>query len=337
MAGNRVWGWLGGRRKGLGFARSLLLLSLLAGTVIAMTLVSGASGVLPVGQETVHEGLTDTSYIVLNPAMGTAASCGCETGTLRLAIPENSIVWSQPTLTVGVSILGALSRGAFVCALAQNDQGFTQVKVPGNCNQTGWVAPETFQTVRVLIADGSGTGTLTLMSSPTPTPTPASAPTPTPTPAPPPPTPTPTPTPMAGGVGGSVGLVVLPSLTVQMVQVVGSTSSGLGIIGDGGSTFTVGVETQVGSTFQIKVALKNASNSPLNGALQLQIPSGVTVTAGASDQVSGIAKFAADTWIFTMSTGPANLATDITLNLRVNSGAPSGYINMRGMLGQIAG
>lgn len=140
-----------------------------------------------------------------------------------------------------------------------------------------------------------------------------------------------------GGVSGSVGLVVLPSLTVQMVQVVGSSSSGLGIIGDSGSSFTVGVETQVGSTFQIKMSLKNASNSPLNGALQLQLPSGMTVNATASDQVSGIAKYAPDTWIFTMASGPANLVTDITLNFRVNSGSPSGFLSMRGMLGQIAG
>ncbi len=341
------------RRRSLGAARSALILTLVVGMAGLIGLASGASDALPVGTETVHEGNTDTTYIVLNPAIGAAASCGCETGTLRLVIPEQSIVWSQPSLTVGTVILGNIARGAFVCALGQNNQGAYQVRVPGNCNQSGWVMPETFQTVRVLIADGSqqATGTtvsLALPSAtpvatatptvvPTPTPSPTATPSPTPTVTPiPTSTPAPSPTPESG-VSGSVGIAVLPSLTVQMVQVVGSTTSGLGLISDGGSGFTVGVETQMGSTFQLKLALKNASNSPINGALQLQVPAGVTVTATAADQVSGIARFAPDTWIFTMATGPANMTTDITLNLRVGAGAPSGFINMRGVIGQIAG
>ncbi|MBI4312955.1 MAG: hypothetical protein HY681_14435 [Chloroflexi bacterium] len=327
------------RRGRLSAARSAVILALAGGMAGLLVLASGTTEVLPVGQETAQ--LSGETYIVLNPAVGTAASCGCENGALRLAIPESSLVFSQPSLAVGTTVMGSIARGAFVCALGQNQQGAWQVKVPGNCEQTGWALANTFQTVRVVLADGSGqaTGTLVAMlTSQAPTPMHAATPAPSPTPAP---TSTPAPAspipPSGSDVSFGAGVVASPSLTVQMVQVVGSTTSGIGIVGDGGSTFMVGVETQVGSNFQIKLALKNAGDSALNGALQVQLPTGVTASASAADQVAGIAKVAPDRWVFVMNTGAANVVADITLTFRVGSSAPPGSMTLRGMLGQIAG
>ncbi len=166
---------------------------------------------------------------------------------------------------------------------------------------------------------------------PTPTPVP-----PTPTPIPPTPTPVaPTPTPVpASGITGMGGMVVSQSLTVRAGQVLGG--SGLVAVNDEGTAFTVAVGTTVGSTFQVQLSLRNASSSPLNGNIQLQLPAGFQISANKNDGVTQIGQIAADTWLFTMTGPHNNLVWDAQFTIRVPAELPPGFTGFKGMIKQVA-
>lgn len=313
-----------GRQKRLGGWRGWKVMAALGVSLAALLVVSGLSGLLPLGQETTLENGVARTALVLNPETGSAAWSDCEQGTLKITIPVFDIVYSQPS--PGASVAGIIQRGDLVSVKGRNADGWWNVYLPGSCTDTGWTSAEAFQTVKLAIPEA--TPAITPTASPTATPTPEPTPAPAPT-AMPAATPTGT-----VGVSGTGSIVVASSLTMRLASVAGA--NGLGVVSDDGTRFTLAVETNAGSTFEVRLALKNASGQPLVGQLDLALPAGVQVSATKADAVTGIGQVGVGSWKFTMAAAGNNLTPDIILSFRVAPDAPPGFGTMSGTLRQTA-
>lgn len=207
-------------------------------------------------------------------------------------------------------------------------QGWSQVR--WSASETAWAEPGTFRAVRVQVTEAATHVSEAGQGAPQPQP---ASPHLCPRrrrqypqhPRQSPPTPTPIP---GGGVTGGGGIVVSQSLTVRAGQVTGA--NGLVTVNDEGSAFAVALETTVGSTFQGRLMLRNASSSPLNGNIQLQLTAGFQVGAAKNDGVTQVGQIAAGTWLFTMAGPHGNLVWDVALTLKVPAAGSPDFTGFKG-------
>ncbi|MBI2917982.1 MAG: SH3 domain-containing protein [Chloroflexi bacterium] len=296
---------------------ALAMLSVLIGTATVAAAFAGIANVLPIGFETELKDGTPQWFLVINPAEGTEAP-DCPDGALKVTIPMFALVRSQPA--VYGTTLGTSEQGQIMCVLSVNNDGWSEVR--WGSGQPGWVEPGTFRTVRVPVAEGATQDSEAGQDAP------QTQPTPTPIPAAPPPAP-------SGGIIGGGGVVVSQSLTVRAGQVMGA--NGLVTVNDEGSAFTVALETTVGATSQVRLMLRNASGSPLNGNIQLQLPAGFQVGAARNDGVTQLGQIAADTWLFTLAGSHSNLVWDVQFTIKASAEVPPGFSGFKGIIKQVAG
>ena len=292
----------------------LVLAGLFSLAVLLLAAVSGFAGSFPIGRGTVVNQAGDTiPVLVLNPTTEAQPVCGCAGGGLKVVIPLFALVRESPGW--GNTVVETIDRGDIICVLDQNEDLWWEVSLPGSCEGTGWVSDDTFPTIVLALMEGPPTGP-DQTEADTAGESGGGMP----------------PVSPSGGVQGTGDLTVSTALQLLAVNVVGA--QGLGIVNDEGSRFTVAIETQVGSTFDVTLTVKNASNNPLIG--ELRLPPGLVVSVTGGDGVTGIGRFAEDGWKFTMAADHANAVPDITVRMRVPSNAPPGFDGFQGVLRQVS-
>ncbi|MDA1096385.1 MAG: hypothetical protein O3B84_03910 [Chloroflexi bacterium] len=281
----------------------LVLAGMFVLSALLLAAVSGFAGTFPIGRGTVVDQAGNTiPVLVLNPTTEAQPVCGCAGGGLKVVIPLFALVRESSGL--GTPVVVTIDRGDIICVLDQNQHLWWEVSLSGTCEGTGWVSNDAFPTIVLALmeepsadqdqTDSDATGDFVGGIPPVN---------------------------LGGGVQGMGGLTVSQSLRLLAVNVVGA--QGLGIVNEVGSRFTVAIETQIGSTFEVSLTLKNASNNPLIG--ELRLPPALVVSVIGGDGVTGNARFAEDGWKFTMAADHANAIPGITVRMRVPSGTLPGF------------
>jgi hypothetical protein len=291
--------------------------------------------------------------LVLNPPQAfSPADPDCPAPAATKMVLANASVYLNPD--PNSSVLGQIRMGELVCAEAPQGS-FARIRETASGVQ-GWIDVRAIPTVFILNVDGvlaepgnaeaAGRGdpvVAALGATTTPgevaprspaqaTATPAPAATPTATPAPAA-TPTATPTPASGGVSGTAGITVSQALRIKLAMVTGG-ATGLGLVSDNGTAFTVAAEVATGGSYIIELVLRNLSNSALNGRLELTIPEGLNVSVSAADGVLAVGQAGPGVWIFQLAANHDNMLTD--LKIKVSVGVDPGSQTITGRLRQVA-
>ena len=290
----------------------------------AMIIASGAAAVFaglggfPVAREMILDGGNPVAQLVLNPEVNTEPTCDDPNGVLKIVTPTFAVVRSMSSF-VGSS-LGVIEQGELVTTLSQNESGWWHVSLPATCAITGWVPENTFETLRVNLDSLGSSG--------------------------------PQQQPIGGGSGnsggseggpsfnfggisgvtGSAGLVISQALTLRAGTVAGG--DGLVTTNDEGTRFTAAVETQIGSTFTISLALCNKSNSPLVG--QIDLHPAMNISATKADDILGIGRVGLTSWKFNMASACDDLTPDLILTVNLPGGMAPGFGTITGALRQVA-
>ncbi len=289
-------------------------LTLIATAVVAV--ISGLTGTFPIGVQTViGEDGEELRLIAINPSEPVEHLCSCEAGGLKILVPPFELIKSEPSFTS--QTLGTIERGEIVCVLDQNDELWWEVSVPRTCEGTGWFAEGAFPTVLLALvpeptgdgenngsdsSSGDGSGDDSIGGG------------------------------FNGGVGGTAGITVSQALRLSSVTVAGV--HGLGIVNDEGTRFTVAIETTVGSVFEVRLALRNESDSDLIGELRLDPR--LVVSVSGDDGINGIGRLAVDGWKFSMAGDHDNAVPDVIIRVRVPSDVGPGFDGFDGSLSQVA-
>lgn len=353
------------------FTNSRMLLVATAFITLAGMLwaASGVSDLFSVPEGSHPSEGEQVAQALLDSSSGTAVVSDCSNGQLMQVTPVFARIVDEPM--VGGTTIGVADSGESLCALGRDDSGWWQVEVPYNPGVYAWVTPETFATQAVaqeqqqpieqefpsnfifapkdsyLSEDSQEyqpTSVQDFLLPPADSAEPSNdgsfwgsnggtndggsgecAP-------------------VrqddlggsgifGGGAGttGTSGIIVKQSLLMKNVV----ASSGLGIVSDDGTRFTVAVETTIGSTFAIRMIMENASNSPLSGRLQLvSAPGTIDVTFG--DGVTGLQRLGEDLWIFTMKPDHSNALPDISIEIKTQGDGTPGFRELTGCLWQTA-
>jgi hypothetical protein len=243
--------------------------------------------------------------------VNTQPTCDDTGGTLKIVTPTFAVIRSMPSVA-GAS-LGVVEQGELVTTLLQNNLGWWSVRLPANCAVSGWVPEDTFETIRInldSLADtdsqqqpmggtsgGSGFGFNGI-----------------------------------GGINGSAGLTITQSLTLRMGTVTGG--DGLVTTNDDGTRFTIAVESQVGSTFTISMALCNKSNNPLVG--QLDLHPALNISVSKADDISGIGRVGQTSWKFNMDSACDDFTPDLIITISIPGDMAPGFGSITGTIRQVA-
>ncbi len=149
---------------------------------------------------------------------------------------------------------------------------------------------------------------------------------------------------LSGSVQGSAGLVVgqtlvlsaAPSVGTQTVDSFGTVTGpvdSVGTVNDEGTAFTVAIETQVGRSQTIVLALANGSGKPANGILELSVPAGVDVQLD-SDSAANTpeAQLNRNTWLFKVTQSAGSLY----VLLEPKDDAAPGFYTITGRIIQVS-
>jgi hypothetical protein len=298
--------------------RTLVIFGALMLASAAAAVFAGLGG-FPIAREVTLVGGDPIVRLVLNPEVNTEPACDDPNGTLKIVTQTFAVVRSMPSF-VGAS-MGIVEQGEMVTTLQQNDLGWWDVSLPADCAVTGWVPENTFETVRIDLnaldfsgsqqqplgggsddLDGSGNGGSAFNLN------------------------------GVGGITGSAGLVISQALTLRMGTVTGG--SGLVTTNNDGTKFTIAVESQVGSTFTISLALCNKSNNSLVG--QLDLHPGLNISVSKADDITGIGRVGATNWKFNMASACDDFTPDLILTIKIPAGMAPGFGSITGTIRQVA-
>ncbi len=159
---------------------------------------------------------------------------------------------------------------------------------------------------------------------------------------------------LAGSVQGVTGLTVSQTVVLATAPTVNTAPEaaafwkgvGLTTVGaadaatamsDEGTAFTVAIETHVGRSQFVKLALDNQSGKDANFMLQLSAPAGVDIEADGTDDAPRFARLNANTWLgMVATTASGNTNADIYIAVEPKDDIAPGFYTITGRIIQVA-
>jgi hypothetical protein len=299
---------------------SMRVLAIFGSLILASAAAAVFAGLggFPVAREVIVENGEPVTQLVINPEINTEPTCDDTGGMLKIVTPTFAVIRSMPSVA-GAS-LGVVEQGELVTTLVQNNLGWWSVRLPANCAVSGWVPEDTFETIRINLDaltdtgsqqqplggtsgdSGDNTGNSSFGFN------------------------------GIGGINGSAGLTITQSLTLRMGTVTGG--DGLVTTNDDGTRFTIAVESQVGSTFTISMALCNKSNNPLVGQLDLQ--PALNINVSKADDITGIGRVGQTSWKFNMDSACDDFTPDLIITISIPGNVAPGFGGITGTIRQVA-
>ena len=92
-------------------------------------------------------------------------------------------------------------------------------------------------------------------------------------------------------------------------------------------------EVATGGVYNIELRLWNASNSALNGRLEMTIPEGLKVSVSRADGVPAVGQAGPGVWLFQLAANHNNMVSDLII--KVSVGVDPGSQTITGRLRQV--
>ncbi|MBI2916924.1 MAG: hypothetical protein HYY01_02935 [Chloroflexi bacterium] len=146
---------------------------------------------------------------------------------------------------------------------------------------------------------------------------------------------------LSGNIQGFGGLVASQALVIKTgspSNLVDGADQSVVAVNEEGTDFTVAIETVIGREQTLKLVLVNLSGKEVNGVLELNSPSGVSVDAEGADDVLALAQSSRNTYLFRMRANGSspNDIPDIKVELKAKAEASPGFYAITGRVLQVA-